>query len=142
MPGARPLRADRVLTIGSLALAIAPKCPICLWAYFGAAGAAGAATSLWGAWIAPITAAWLAFTVGALAWKAERRYGPAFLALVASIAILAAKFPFDHKPTVYAGVAMLFVAAIWRAYLRRRISSCADMPRHSSHSSSSCSLPH
>jgi cytochrome bd-type quinol oxidase subunit 2 len=142
VPGARPLRADRVLTIGSFVLAIAPKCPICLWAYFGVAGAAGAATSLWGAWIAPVTAAWLVFTVVALAWKAEGRYAPAALGLLASIAILAAKFRFDHKPTIYAGLAALFVATIWRAYSRRRITRCASLPTHSSSpSSSSSSLP-
>jgi len=116
VPGVRPL------LIGSLALAFVPKCPICLLAYFGAFGAA----------VAPLTVAWLAFTVITLAWKAEGRYGPALLAVLASIVILAGPF-------VLAGIAALFVAVIWRAHSQRRI-SCADSSRFSS--SHSPSLTH
>lgn len=108
MPGVRPL------LIGSLALAFVPKCPICLLAYFGAFGAA----------LAPLTIAWLGFTVVTLAWKADGRYGPALLGLFASIVILSGRF-------VIAGIAALFIAVIWRAYSQRR-KPCAELSRHSS----------
>jgi hypothetical protein len=108
---------NRVLLMSSLALALAPKCPLCLLAYAGLVGSASlswSAYGVYGAWLAPLTAVSLALTVGALAFQARTRgeTGPALLALLASAAILAGKFWLHQKPLLYLGMAALLIAAV------------------------------
>src|SRR5436853_7795686 len=68
-------RRTAFLTISSALLAIAPKCPICFLAYFGIFGVATTSASVYRVWLPPVTAMWLAFTVGMLAFRSgKRRY--------------------------------------------------------------------
>jgi hypothetical protein len=110
-------RRRHVLLMSSLALALAPKCPLCLLAYAGLVGSASlswSAYGVYGAWLAPLAAAALALTVGALAFRARnwREAGPALLAFLASAAILAGKFWLHQKPLLYLGMAALLIAAV------------------------------
>jgi hypothetical protein len=114
-------RRTAVMTISSALLAVAPKCPICFLAYFGIFGVATSTASEYRAWLPPLTAIWLVFTVGMLVFKqgGQRRYGPALLGFLAAVALLAARFILNDQLPVYAGIAALVVAAGWRAWCLR-----------------------
>lgn len=112
-------RRNRWLLISSLALALAPKCPLCLLAWAGLLGSsvtlAWSVSATYGQWLEPITAACLALSAGGLAiqsWQ-RRRIGPAVLALIAAASIYAGKFHLDQKLLVYTGMATLAGAAVW-----------------------------
>ena len=124
-----------LMTVSSVLFAVAPKCPICLCAYFGIFGVAAASASVYRMWLPPITAIWLALTVGMLAFQrgGQRRYGPALLGLVAGVAVFAGKFVIDDHALVYCGVATLVGATVWRSWFRRLASNescteCEEVP--------------
>lgn len=112
-------RRNRWLLISSLALALAPKCPLCLLAWAGLLGSsatlAWSVSSTYGQWLEPLTAVCLALSAGGLAVQARRRrkVGPAVLALAAAASIYAAKFHLDQQAFVYLGMAALAGAAVW-----------------------------
>jgi hypothetical protein len=108
-------RRESVLAISSVALALAPKCPLCYLAIAGALGAAGP-------WIAPLTIAAVALTIGSIAWRA-RIDGALFLGIGAAAAILGGRLLIDSRPLVLAGSAALLIAALWR--VRKRATACA-----------------
>jgi len=124
-------RRTPLLLVSSFALALAPKCPLCLLAYAGFLGSsvslAWSVSSVYSEWLEPVTAAFLVLSVGGLAVQARHRrsIGPAVLALVAAAAIWAGKFQIDQKPFVYAGMAALAGAAVWASWPRRSPSACS-----------------
>jgi hypothetical protein len=107
------------MVIVSAVLAVAPKCPFCLWALFGTFGVAAMSGSVYRVWLPPITAIWLALSVGALVFRSggQRRYGPALLALFAGLAVFVGKFILNIHALVYVGIAALLGAAVWRVWL-------------------------
>jgi mercuric ion transport protein len=113
-------RWGHLATIASLALAMAPKCPVCLLAYAGFLG--GLVSTSWAdaypGVLSFVMAASLALTVGALAWRADERqgYGPSGLALLGAISLLLAKFHFDSPPAVVAGMTAILAAAAWNSW--------------------------
>jgi drug/metabolite transporter (DMT)-like permease len=113
-------RRTALLTVGSALLAVAPKCPVCFLAYFGIFGVTAASASAYRAWLPPLTAIWLALTVGLLfvRTKGWRRYGPAAAGFVAAIVIFTAKFVTANPRAVYAGIATLVAATVWSSWLR------------------------
>ena len=119
----------KLMVIGSAVLAVAPKCPVCLGALFGIFGVATVSGSVYHVWLPTLTAIWLALTVGLLAFRSsgggQRRYGPALLALFAGLAVFVGKFIFNEQALVYAGIAALLGAAVWRAWLRTSASSAS-----------------
>lgn len=123
-------RRNRMLLVSSLALALAPKCPLCLLAYAGFLGSsvslAWSASATYSQWLEPVTVACLALSVGGLAAQARLRgsIGPAVLALAAAAVLWAAKFRFDQQPFVYAGMAALAGAAVWASWPRRSPDAC------------------
>lgn len=125
----------RLMIISSAVLAVAPKCPFCLAAFFGTFGLATVSDSVYRVWLPPVTAAWLALTVAMLAFQfgGQRRYGPAVLGLFAGLAVFSGKFMLDDQALVYAGIAALLGAAVWRAWVRKATSSeictqCGRLP--------------
>jgi hypothetical protein len=82
-------------------------------AYLGVFGVAG---SVYSTWLAPLTALWLALTVVAMAWRARGRYGPVLLGGAAAVILLAGKFVLGQPALVFAGIAALLGAAVWRAW--------------------------
>lgn len=61
---------------------------------------------------------WLALTVGMLALKKgeRRKYGPIALGIIAAFAVFAGKFIWEDTALIYAGIAALVVAVIWRSW--------------------------
>lgn len=118
-------RRSAVLVLSSLALAAAPKCPFCILAFLGVVGTATTAGAAYRVWLFPATVLWLGVTVAALAWRARgaRQYGPPVAGAVAAAAILIGKFHVAVPFVVYAGMAVLAAAAVWRAWPRRNACS-------------------
>jgi len=111
------------LLFSSLALVLAPKCPLCVWGLLGMFGTASVAGSIYASALAPLTIVWLALTVATIAYRGTA--GPALTALAAAIVIAVGKFLLDLPLVVYAGIAVLLAAAVWRA--RSRPARCASM---------------
>jgi hypothetical protein len=124
------------MAISSVVLAVAPKCPVCFFAYFGVFGVATASASVYRAWLPPITAIWLALTVGMLFFQrgGRQRYGPGLLGIFAGLAVFAGRFIVDYPALVYAGIAALVGAVVWRTWSRRSATAesctqCDELPR-------------
>jgi mercuric ion transport protein len=127
------MRKDRRTTlmgISSVLLAVAPKCPICFLAYFGIFGVATASASVYRVWLPPLTAIWLALTVVMLFLRRghRRRYGPGWLGISAGLGVFVGRFVVEYQALVYAGIAALVVAVIWRTWCRSSTAaeSCAQ----------------
>lgn len=114
-------RRTALTLIGSAVVALAPKCPFCFFAYFGLVGVATTSGPLYRAWLFPLAALWLAFTVAMLFYQrgGQRRFGPALIGVVAGLAIVVGKFVANYPALVYVGVAVLTTAAVWRTSLVR-----------------------
>jgi hypothetical protein len=130
-------RQTTVMTISSVLLAVAPKCPICFLAYFGIFGVATTSVSAYQAWLPPVTAVWLALTIALLAFRAGRlrKYGPLGLAIAAGLSVFAGRFIIENHFILYAGMAALLVAAGWSSWSRTSAgatsscSQCEPQPR-------------
>jgi hypothetical protein len=112
--------AGRLLALlPTVALVLLPKCPLCVAAYLGVLGSLGAGSWLRAAWGLPISAALLAFTLGALALRACRSgdVRPPLLGLAGAAALLAGKFALDMPPLLYVGAAVLLGASLWSVRL-------------------------
>jgi hypothetical protein len=111
-------RGESLLLVGSAAMALTPKCPLCFAALLGAGGAAGTAAA---AWMPAVMVVSLTISVAAISIRShmERRYGAAAVALIAAAAILAGKFVVQSTGVVYVGAAALFAAAISHFALER-----------------------
>ena len=108
-----------VATLPGIGLAFVPKlaCPAC-WPVYGALlGSVEMGFLLDASYLLPLTVAFLAIAVGALAFRAQSRrgYGPFAAGLAATAAILLGKFVFGSDPVVYSGVALLVAASVWNA---------------------------
>ncbi|HKP39150.1 MAG TPA: hypothetical protein VJT71_19985 [Pyrinomonadaceae bacterium] len=121
------------VTLGSALFALAPKCPVCFLAYFGIFGVATASTSVYRVWLPPLTALWLALTIGMLAFGRDtgRKAGPVLLGIFAAIAIFAGRFSINDQRLVFAGLAGLVTATIWRSWLRKRNIDCGQCEERS-----------
>ena len=119
-------RPSTFMTVSSIVLAFAPKCPVCFLAYFGVFGVAASSASAYRVWLPPITALWLALTVALLAVGrgTQGRIGPVSLALVSGIAVFAGRFNLENRLVMFAGLIGLAGATLWRASSRGRSSSC------------------
>lgn len=116
-----------------IGVALMPKviCPLCWPAYAGVLSAAGLTFLMENRFLLPISAAFLAAALGALAWRAETRrgYGPLGLGALSAAAILVGKFAADSMPVVYAGVGVLVAACVWNAWPRPAVApSCPACP--------------
>jgi hypothetical protein len=119
---------------GSLALvpaigsALLPKvaCPACWPAYAGFLGAVGLGFLMDVRWLLPLTAAFLALAVGALAWRARSRrgYRPLALGIVAASVVLLGKFSFDSDLAMYVGLGTLVASSLWNSWPGRRQTTC------------------
>ena len=127
-------RPWRIAALGgpALAFALLPKlvCPVCWPAYAAAVSALGLTFLLEVRYLLPLTIGALALAVGALAWKARGRrgFGPAALALAASVAIVAGKFAADSAVILYGGATAFAAAFIWNAWPRRTLAGQGNCP--------------
>lgn len=115
--------------IGAAAL---PKltCPACWPAYSGLLSSMGVGFVNYTSYLFPLTAAFLLLSLIALGWRAPRRwgYGPLWLGLAASVALLAGKFGFDSDIAMYAGMAVLIAASLWNAWPRSGQQAAGNCP--------------
>ena len=119
-------RPSSFMTVSSVLLAFAPKCPICFLAYFGVFGVATASASAYRVWLPPITALWLALTIGLLSIGrgARGRAGPVLLAIAASVAIFSGRFILEDRSVIVVGLGGLIAATLWRAWTRKAALPC------------------
>jgi mercuric ion transport protein len=81
----------------------------------------------------PLTAAFLALAVGALAFRARTRrgYAPFAAGLTAATVVLVGKFTFDSNAAMYGGIGLLVAASAWNAWPKRNdsVGSCPECVR-------------
>jgi len=102
-------------------------CPACWPAYAGLLSSVGLGFLLDATYLLWFTAAALAFAVGALAFRAQRRrgYRPFFVGLVAAGTVLVGKFGFESDIAMYVGLALLIGASVWNSWPRSAASPTA-----------------
>jgi len=120
-------RQKTLLTIGSVLVALAPKCPVCFLAYFGIFGVTATSVSSYHTWLPPVTAVWLALTVAMLFVRTNgrRRHVPVAIGLIAALSVFTGRFVITSAWIVYLGLAALVGAALWSSRLRTSVSSPA-----------------
>ncbi|MAO57260.1 MAG: hypothetical protein CMM61_16410 [Rhodospirillaceae bacterium] len=119
--GAFRLNAAMVPSIGA---ALLPKlaCPACWPAYAGLFSSLGIGFIDYTPYLLPLTGAFLAIAVLALAYRARTRRGylPFGLGLIAAGIVLIGKFGFDSDPVMWAGLGVLVAASLWNTWPMRR----------------------
>ncbi len=112
-----------LLALPSIVISVLPKlaCPACWPAYAGLLTAIGLGFLVSAAYLLPITAAFLALAVGALAFKASKRrgYGPFMIGLVAASGVLIGKFMWASNFTMYGALGLLVLASLWNSWPRQ-----------------------
>jgi hypothetical protein len=120
--GRRGLLGSLALVAGGL-VALLPRgaCPACVAAYGGFLSALGVGATARGRVLAPLTVALLLGGVAGVAFSARRhgRRGPLWATVAGSAAVLAGRFAWNVPRLVYAGAALLLLAAAWNLRLRR-----------------------
>jgi len=112
-----------LMTIPGVGVSLLPKlaCPFCWPAYPGLLSSVGLGFLVSARHLLPVTAAFLVLSVGALAFRANRRhgYGPFVLGLFAAVGVLVGKFWWESSPAMYAAVGVLLSASVWNAWPHR-----------------------
>ncbi len=108
--------------------ALLPKlsCPACWPAYTALLSSLGVGFVDYTPWLMPATALFLAVTLATLAWRPRRGFAPLLLGITASAVIVAGKFAFDSEPAVYAGIALLVAASLWKSWPVQKSSACTS----------------
>jgi mercuric ion transport protein len=126
--GARTWRQG-LLAAPGIGVALLPKlaCPLCWPLYAGIVSSLGLGFLISTAYLLPMTAAFLTFTLGVLAFRVKQRrgYGPFFLGVAGSAAVLIGKFQLQVNIMMYSGIGILVAASVWNAWPRRVIESCS-----------------
>jgi hypothetical protein len=116
----RPAWRSAIAMVPALGMSLLPKvaCPACWPAYAGFLSALGLGFLLKTTVLLPLTAAFLAIALSALAFRAQRRrgYRPLALGLLAAGVVLAGKFFFESDAAMYGGLAILVAASIWNTW--------------------------
>lgn len=105
-------RAGHLGLLPAIALAVLPKCPLCLAAWFGLLGVAGVNSWLSAAWSFPVWVTLLSFTVGVLAWRARSGGDgrPLAAGVLGAAALLAGKY---LTGTLLTGIGLVLLAAAY-----------------------------
>ncbi|MBW7997264.1 MAG: hypothetical protein FVQ81_11980 [Candidatus Glassbacteria bacterium] len=110
-------------TLPGLMFAFLPNlaCPACWPAYTGLLGSLGFGFLLNTSYLFPITLLFLVIAVGALGFRAEKRwgYGPFGAGLLASGIVLVGKFVFESDQVMYGGIALFVAASVWNGWPRK-----------------------
>jgi hypothetical protein len=104
--------------VGSVLVALAPKCPVCFLAYFGIFGVTAASASAYRSWLPPLTAISLSVTVGMLALGASRkgRFGPIALGIVGASGVFAGRFIVNSRTMLFGSLLVLVAAVAWKSW--------------------------
>jgi hypothetical protein len=116
-------------TMPGIGFAFMPKlaCPACWPAYAGLLSSLGLGFLLEARYLLPVTSAFLALAIGALAFRARTRrgYGPFGAGLAGSAVVLVGKFSFDSNVAMYGGIALLLAASVWNSWpVRNNAAGC------------------
>lgn len=105
-------------------------CPACYPAYAAVLSSLGLGFLGKASYVLPVTGSFLAFGIGALAWKARTRrgYRPFLLGLVGGILILLGKFQLHMDLLGYVGIALLLGASLWNAWPLRSGGASGSCP--------------
>jgi hypothetical protein len=111
----------------SVLLALLPKltCPLCWPAYGAALSALGLGFVDYTPYLLPLTALFIAVSLGALAWTARARgdVWPVALGALGGAGLLLGRFALESDVLTYAAIAVLVVAP-FMALRRRREAAC------------------
>jgi len=105
-------------------------CPACWPAYAAFLGSLGLGFLPSERYLLPVAGVLLALTLAMLVYRARRRrgYRPFFLGLTGAATALIAKFFIPSEPVLFAGLGLIFAAAVWNAWPRRLTASCPRCP--------------
>ena len=110
---------QNLLTIPSIGVSLLPKlaCPLCWPAYAGVLSSLGLGFLISTKYLLPLTVAFLALAVAALAFRATHRhgYGPLLLGILSAVGVLIGKFAWESNPMMYANIGLLVIASGWNA---------------------------
>jgi len=103
------------------ALLPAVSCPACWPAYAGLLSSLGLGFIDYSPWLMPLTVAFLAVALAALAWQGHKRraYGPLAFGIVGSMVLVIGKFGFESETALYSGVVLVVGASVWNAWPRK-----------------------
>jgi|SRR5438445_2773549 len=122
---------ETALAVPGVGVSMLPKviCPFCSPAYAAVVSSLGLGFLVSTTYLLPITIAFLAAGVGALAYRASNRrgLGPFWIGLLAAGCVVAGKFWLDTTSVTYVAVGVLVVASIWNVIPRRAI-VCSCLP--------------
>lgn len=122
---------ETALAVPGVGVSVLPKviCPVCSPAYAAALSSLGLGFLASTTYLLPVTVAFLAVAVGALAFRASSRRGlqPFWIGVIAAGSVLAGKFWLDSAWITYAGIGLLVVASVWNVIPRRAI-ICSCLP--------------
>jgi hypothetical protein len=114
--------------LGTVGVALLPKCPACWSVYAGLSGWLGLSIALDQALLLPLTLVCLALTLLVLANGARRsrRSAPLACAALAAVGVYLGKFSLDSPVLAHASLCVLVLAAL----LGRRAESCSKLAQH------------
>ncbi len=103
-------------------------CPACWPVYAGLLSSLGLGFLFDSAYLLPVTALFLGFSVAALAYraKARRGYRPLAIGAVGAVVVLVGKFVLSSDSLFYLGLVALIGASLWNAWPKKKAarSSC------------------
>jgi hypothetical protein len=122
---------ETALAVPGVGMSMLPKvvCPVCSPAYAAMLSSLGLGFLVSTTYLLPVTVAFLAVGVGALAFRASSRRGllPFWIGMIAASSVVAGKFWFDSATMTYAGVGLLVLASVWNV-IPRRANICSCLP--------------
>jgi len=122
---------ETALAVPGVGVSMLPKviCPVCSPAYAAVLSSLGLGFLVSTTYLLPVTVAFLAVAVGALACRASSRRGlwPFWTGMIAASSVVAGKFWVDSSTITYAGVGLLVFASVWNV-IPRRANICSCLP--------------
>ena len=122
---------ETTLAVPGVGVSMLPKviCPVCSPAYAAVLSSLGLGFLVSTTYLLPVTVAFLAVAVGALAFRASSRHGlwPFWIGMVAASSVVAGKFWLDSATMTYTGVGLLVLASVWNV-IPRRANICSCLP--------------
>jgi hypothetical protein len=99
--------------LGTIAVALLPKCPVCWSVYAGLSGVLGLSFAVETRYLFPITLALLGLSVWLLTGRRARGNAAWVLGLCMAAGVLIAKFVIDSEPWLYASMLGLVLTTSW-----------------------------
>ena len=122
---------ETTLAVPGVGVSMLPKviCPVCSPAYAAVLSSLGLGFLVSTAYLLPVTVAFLAIAVSALAFRASSRRGlrPFWIGMIAASSVVAGKFWLDSATITYTGVGLLVLASVWNV-IPRRANICSCLP--------------